>query len=474
MFLQSGSVHLRLLVSGCFRRFQYEHYRFRSRVSSPTGVNRKGRFPLMKQKVAHQNDQQQTNFLDEEQYYDRDFDYVDHQQLKLQRQLNEKYLQHGGDDSPKSILTRKYRNALYEDDEDDLKLANTKRDIGRNSKQLVSKLHRQFDKERRIQMSPRVNENENIQDMNISNEKLLSQSDHEYNRVLKKKNLRTLVPLPYAITAENRFDILNQIVIPYYKTPYHFQLKRKLQQNMEILRRFGNKLHEMDGPVRINRGGLPCPLEPVRASPLIEQYRNKDEFSVWPGIDGISKTVGFFVGQPSVHDRVICVEPDQVVITKKSHIDIAAKFQRYLREVSLYDSCQNYGEAGNWRRIHIRSNQQNQHMVTTIMHPQELTEDQLQQEMNQLRAYFADDSRVHSLYFHTSRHTRSTHTDAKYYHLAGSSAISEQLFNKHFAISPSSFFQVYALSPIFKYRAYSGYVHPSRDSRPAFTAPFVT
>src|SRR5699024_2627780 len=149
---------------------------------------------------------------------------------------------------------------------------------------------------------------------------------------------------PYDINADNRFEILNEIVIPYYQMPYQAQLKQKYLKNVDIFRRIGEKLRQMHSPIRMGRTGLPCPLEPVRASPLTEQNRNKDEFSVWPGIDGNTKTVGFFVGQPSLHDRVICVEPDQVVITKQSHIDIAAKFQRYLREVSPYDSCQNYGE----------------------------------------------------------------------------------------------------------------------------------
>src|SRR5690606_36641185 len=107
-----------------------------------------------------------------------------------------------------------------------------------------------------------------------------------------------------------------------------------------------------------------------------------------------------------------------------------------------YDSCQNYGEGGNWRRIHIRSNRAEQHMVTAIMHPQDLTTEQLSEEMDRLRSYFADDQRITSLYFHATRHTRSTHTDEKYYHLAGDATISEQLFDKHFVISPSSFFQV--------------------------------
>lgn len=254
-----------------------------------------------------------------------------------------------------------------------------------------------------------------------------------------------LIDLPYDITEENRFDVLNQLVIPLHQTPYHLQLKRKQQACADVLRRLGTKLQQMDGPVRVGRSGLACPLEPTRPSPVTERYRNKDEFSVWPGVDGNSRTVGFFVGQPSLHRRVVCVEPDQMVISKQSHIDLAGSFQRYLREVSpALDYCQNYGDAGHWRRLSVRSNRLQQHMLTVNMHPQELTEQELAEEMDRLRRYFAGDSRVSSLYFHTSRNTRSTHSadSERYYHLAGSETITEQLFDRHFAISPSSFFQI--------------------------------
>lgn len=436
MILYNGLANrLRPLCSFCRKNIWSEdRFQLKYTAAPAFAQNRKRGHVSRRTKPSFSvNDASMKNLLDDELYFDRDFDYVDQQQLTLQKKLNEKYLsQNDTNNSPRAFLGRKYKNALYEDDEDDLKLAQVKLNAG-NSKQTIKKLHRQFEEERREEKGELQTTSENAPQNNIS----LSKS-----RIEKKKESRVLMDLPFEITAENRFDILNQLVIPYYKMPYHMQLKRKHQMNVEILRKLGNKLHQMDGPVRISRNGLACPLEPVRASPVTERYRNKDEFSIWPGIDGNGKTVGFFVGQPSVHKRVICVEPDQMVISKQSHIDIAAKFQQYLRNVSPYDHCQNYGEAGNWRRVSIRSNHMNQHMVTANMHPQELTEDQLKEEMKRLSAYFADDTRISSLYFHTSRHTRSTHSQEKYYHLTGSPTISEQLFDRHFTISPSSFFQV--------------------------------
>lgn len=384
------------------------------------------------------------NLLDDEPYFDRDFDYVDHQQLALQR----KYLPEREKDplnSPKAILGSKYRNALYEDDEDDLKLAQIKLNAG-NNKQTIKKLHQAFEEEERVIKSTNLELQALTQPANAAEKSVQADSTASAKtRIEKKKERRVLIDLPYDITEENRFDVLNQLVIPLHQTPYHLQLKRKQQMCAEVLRRLGTKLQQMDGPVRVGRSGLACPLEPTRPSPVTERYRNKDEFSVWPGVDGNSRTVGFFVGQPSLHRRVVCVEPDRMVISKQSHIDLAGSFQRYLREVSpALDYCQNYGDAGHWRRLSVRSNRLQQHMLTVNMHPQELTEQELAEEMDRLRRYFAGDSRVSSLYFHTSRNTRSTHSadSERYYHLAGSETITEQLFDRHFAISPSSFFQV--------------------------------
>lgn len=399
--------------------------------------NRSGRGRLANPKQVQRNDSrtQHDGFMDDELVHDRDFDYFDHKQQWRLRKINEKYGKVEGIEPLKSIVGRKRQNALFEDDEDDLRLADAKRNNAKTNKQMINRLHQQFEKEQKSEK--RKNELKDTSDDPNQTKQRLSEE-----RIDKKKNSRTLIPLPFEITEENRFDILNQTLIPYYKTPYHVQLKQKYKQNVHILRYFGEKIRQIDGPVRVNPNALACPLEPVRTTSQIKQYRNKDEFSVWPGVDGNSKTVGFFVGQHSVHDRVVCVEPDEVHITKQSHIELAKKFQHYLREVSPYDYCQNYGEAGHWRRVNIRSNQAGDHMLTGVMHPQDLTEEELREEMDRLRNYFSDEPQIKSLYFHPSRHTGSSHTGEPYYHLAGDLTISERLFDKHFAISPSSFFQV--------------------------------
>lgn len=373
-------------------------------ANSMPSVKRSGRFKnSRKQKLKSNKFKISESILDDEPYHVPDFDYnIDFSQqnfyLQTRKTSKEKYLKQLFKEdnekfSKKMLSKNKFVSALY-DDEDDLSYLKTNK--------------------------PNVSSNQN-----------------------EENGAPTLKPLPYKINEENRFEILNDIIMPLHKLPYEKQLAKKLLKNKDILRSFGQKLRVIGAPIRFGRSDLPCTLEPVRPSPLIKHYRNKDEYSVWPGIDGNPKTVGFFVGQPSIHDRVICVEPDNVFISKQSHLNICKKFQNYLRDISTYDVCTNYGLGGHWRRIHIRSNLNNHHMVTAIMHPQNLTQIELNDEMNRLKEYFQDDQSIHSLYFHATKYTRSTHTNEPYYHLFGEQTITEQLFNKYqFAISPSSFFQI--------------------------------
>lgn len=385
--------------------------------------------------------------MDDEPYHDADFDVDNPESRKLQKELEEEYnfgkkFKH----NDKKGNNRKYGqdygegengnlNALFDDDQVDQK------DYGSSlPKHNFGKTHLQgLNKKGHV----KIEENHSHLKAFNTGENVEPTSDR-----IKRKLERKVVPLPYDITSENRFEIIKDLIMPLHNQPYGEQLKHKFDKIMSISKALGDKIKMSSSPIRIGASGCAFPVESVRASPRTEQYRNKDEFSIWPGIDGNTKTVGFFVGQPSLHDRVVCVEPEPITISPQSHRELVRKVQNYLQHVSPYDSCLNYGLGGNWRRVHIRSNQAGHHMLTMIMHPQQLTQDELTQEMNRIRNYFDDDERIKSLYFHASRHTRSTHTHGEpYVLLSGDQVITETLFAKSerpylFNISPSSFFQV--------------------------------
>lgn len=254
------------------------------------------------------------------------------------------------------------------------------------------------------------------------------------------------VPLPYAVTAENRFQLLNQILAPLHLLTYENQLRAKHGALSNLMQKYGYLLKKAKSPVIIDDNGLPCPLHFPVESPRTTEYRNKDEFSIWPGFDGNRKTVGFLLGEPKKHTNAVCVEPDQVPISKKNHRTLAALFQQYLREHSPYDVNTDLQGSGNWRRFGVRSNEAGEHMIYCQMNPQNLSREQLDEEKDRLCDFFKgsieSDFNIKSAFFQPQSGVRQPGSEAPYELLFGSETIKETIMGRKFNISPESFMQV--------------------------------
>ena len=271
---------------------------------------------------------------------------------------------------------------------------------------------------------------------------------NESSEETKAKAERGLIP--YDVTPENRFELINRVMCPLHVVTYENQLKTKYAGMKKILSEFGRKIKfSGKSSLIVDSQNLPCPVDFVKPSPRIAGYRNKDEFSIWPGVDGNPKTVGFFIGQPSHHTNVVCVEPDHLIIMKDSHKKIASSFQQYLREVSGLDVCLNFSEGGNWRRFVVRSNEAGDHMIIGQLHPQNLTDEEINEEKDKMRRYFEERSHelgIKSAYLQALRTSRSPHSESPYQHLFGDQVLYETLLGKMFTISPESFFQTNVLA----------------------------
>uniref|UniRef100_A0A0E0KM18 C3H1-type domain-containing protein n=1 Tax=Oryza punctata TaxID=4537 RepID=A0A0E0KM18_ORYPU len=98
-------------------------------------------------------------------------------------------------------------------------------------------------------------------------------------------------------------------------------------------------------------GGLPCKLEGILESPVINGYRNKCEFSVGFSLEG-KKTVGFMLG--NFREGVTAVEePVDCPNVSEISCKYALMFQDYLQSSSLpvwnrIDNC------GFWRQFTVR------------------------------------------------------------------------------------------------------------------------
>lgn len=184
---------------------------------------------------------------------------------------------------------------------------------------------------------------------------------------------------------------------------YSKQLIVKQKKISTILKSLTIKLKDINSSITPDESGLPCLLENIEPSPVIEGYRNTDDFSIWPGPDGNPKTVGFILGKIGKSFQLpICSPPDKFKIVKNSHQILAGKFQEYLRNQSPLDVCLDFSKGGHWKRFCVRSNDFDELMGIAILHPQNLSSNQLEDEHNRLINFFspiAKSINLNSLYF---------------------------------------------------------------------------
>ncbi|XP_019166556.1 PREDICTED: zinc finger CCCH domain-containing protein 24 [Ipomoea nil] len=149
-------------------------------------------------------------------------------------------------------------------------------------------------------------------------------------------------------------------VTPLADVPYADQLEDKKNSLMQTLKKLtrsarkacpsGVSLPEWIINSR-DIGGLPCKLESVVASPLINGYRNKCEFSVGYSLKG-KPCVGFLLGNfregvTAVEEPVDCPNISRVACR------YAAIFQEFLQHTSL-PMWNRLNNTGFWRQLTVR------------------------------------------------------------------------------------------------------------------------
>ncbi|CAH0585569.1 unnamed protein product [Chrysodeixis includens] len=245
---------------------------------------------------------------------------------------------------------------------------------------------------------------------------------------------------------------LKDATTPYWNMPYEQQLKLKEKEIKNILMKFDNEIWKIDKSRRNDieskrklHQGLSFELKPIEKSPVTEGYRNKCEFTV--GIDEETKlpTVGFRLG--SYVTGTVGVGPIHAMI----HISEQTKkavllFQEFVRKSSLAPfSPADY--SGHWRYLTVRdSTSTGEVMLIVVMHPQNLTESELDKIKSDLKEHFSSEEAIacgiKSLYFELALKRRVGEDGAKPEHLSGSTHIIDNILGKQFRISPEAFFQV--------------------------------
>ncbi|CAN4119349.1 unnamed protein product [Withania somnifera] len=153
---------------------------------------------------------------------------------------------------------------------------------------------------------------------------------------------------------------VRDVVTPLAKMPYADQLEEKKSSLIQTLKKLTRNARKAcpDGvplPEWILKAreiaGLPCKLEGIIKSPLINGYRNKCEFSVGYSVLG-KPTVGFQLGNfregvTAVEDPVDC--PNVSRVASK----YAATFQEFLQQSTL-PIWNRLNNTGFWRQLTVR------------------------------------------------------------------------------------------------------------------------
>lgn len=241
---------------------------------------------------------------------------------------------------------------------------------------------------------------------------------------------------------KERFDRINTQVVPLWNLDYEKQLLEKSRLLSSVMKKCGNNYSKLfsnksDMNSEIFTWFKNVNLDFVIRSPSIIGYRNKCEFNIGP-----DRTLGFRLGQYKEGTVKVVTPPPNCPIISDQMRKILEHFQKYLNVQTKLDGFNPVNHEGYWRQILVRTNRNHKCMVSFSIHRQQLTDEELEQEFQQIKLWFADS--VCSLYAHVIDDRSSQISRYPPKHIDGEEYLYEKLLKEEllFRISPLSFFQV--------------------------------
>ncbi|XP_033748166.1 tRNA (uracil-5-)-methyltransferase homolog A-like [Pecten maximus] len=243
---------------------------------------------------------------------------------------------------------------------------------------------------------------------------------------------------------------LKNAVSPLWNVPYEDQLKMKMQDMVQILKTLANRIQRENPEFRdwlkaqrSKYDGKCCEMLPIKASPMLEAYRNKCEFTIGKDINGQDNTVGFRYGLYKQGSKSVG-EPHDQIIMPDSMKRFVKSFQTFIR-ASGYGAYDPQSHEGHWRILTTRVCQGSADFMAVIdFDPQNLSKEDLEALKSKLKDYFStgegSDCGVTSLFFHTYKDRPAN--PPEYELLLGEKFIQEEMLGMKFRISPGAFFQV--------------------------------
>ncbi|WAR03771.1 TRM2A-like protein [Mya arenaria] len=225
---------------------------------------------------------------------------------------------------------------------------------------------------------------------------------------------------------------LKNAVTPLWKLEYSEQLKKKEEEMRQFLKRYHRQLEkncpDLKSWLRESRqkhGAIPCELHNIKPSPETEGYRNKCEFTIGPGEGGERQAVVGFRYGTYAQGTVSVGSPEEVAFLSQHMKDLLKVFQTYL-DSSAYGAFHPETHIGHWRQLTVRSSRLGHLMVLLDFHPQQLTQEKLQEVRKSITEFFMEgggkDSGVSACYFRALL-DKTTSSDEPYDFLFGDNVI---------------------------------------------------
>ncbi|KAH7957525.1 hypothetical protein HPB52_019821 [Rhipicephalus sanguineus] len=187
-----------------------------------------------------------------------------------------------------------------------------------------------------------------------------------------------------------------------------------------------------------------CPLEPIKASPVVDGYRNKNEFTVGRHLETGEVVVGFRISSYRQGSMSVASAADLPNVPESAK-KVAQCFQDYVQQ-SGKEPFNPETHEGYWRQLTVRTTSKDHIMAIAVIHPQALSEEHISQEKEKLRQFFTEgpgkSAGVTSFHFQRFDKKRSDEEQPDYEHVFGTEDIEENLLGLTFQVSPDAFFQV--------------------------------
>lgn len=246
--------------------------------------------------------------------------------------------------------------------------------------------------------------------------------------------------------------MINDKVAPLWMVPYDKQLEKKEDKYRQFLIQLQKEIHgikevqatsDLELHLRLagkDYGGLICPLEAIRPSPVLTGYRNKCEFSIGEG-----KVIGFRLGLYKEGSITVIRPPENCPIVSSKMQEIITVCQKLLLDTEL-DAFNNINGTGYWRQLTVRCTELGS-MIILALHPQDLGPDELEKLKIKIIQFFeieAENIPINSIFFHPFKsRDKLLHDQTELEHLHGDSFIVESMRNGELKlkISPFAFFQ---------------------------------